>query len=179
MDMDYDIRVFDDPSSMREALREKNRVANKSRMIAGYCYDWISRHDRKVYDIELEGGFRAQWNFSDTQTFAIDEDSFEQVGCIHTTQGLEFDYVGVIIGRDLIFRNGEVETDFTKRASTDKSLKGIRTTRNYALADRIIRNTYRTILSRGQKGCFIYCEDKALSDYIKRRLKGRPPVSGQ
>lgn len=179
MDMDYDIRVFDDPSSMREALREKNRVANKSRMIAGYCYDWISRHDRKVYDIELEGGFRAQWNFSDTQTFAIDEDSFEQVGCIHTTQGLEFDYVGVIIGRDLIFRNGEVETDFTKRASTDKSLKGIRMTRNYALADRIIRNTYRTILSRGQKGCFIYCEDKALSDYIKRRLKGRPPVSGQ
>ena len=175
MDMDYDIRVFDDPSSMREALREKNRVANKSRMIAGYCYDWISRHDRKVYDIELEGGFRAQWNFSDTQTFAIDEDSFEQVGCIHTTQGLEFDYVGVIIGRDLIFRNGEVETDFTKRARTDKSLTGIRTTRNYALADRIIRNTYRTILSRGQKGCFIYCEDKALSDYIKSRLKDRLP----
>lgn len=175
MDMDYDIRVFDDPSSMREALREKNKVANKSRMIAGYCYDWISRHDNKVFDIELEGGFRAQWNFSNTKTFAIDEDSFEQVGCIHTTQGLEFDYVGVIIGRDLIFRNGEVETDFTKRARTDKSLTGIRTTRNYALADRIIRNTYRTILSRGQKGCFIYCEDKALSDYIKSRLKDRLP----
>ena len=179
MDMDYDIRVFDDPSSMREALREKNKVANKSRMIAGYCYDWISRHDNKVFDIELEGGFRAQWNFSNTKTFAIDEDSFEQVGCIHTTQGLEFDYVGVIIGRDLIFRNGEVETDFTKRARTDKSLTGIRTTRNFALADRIIRNTYRTILSRGQKGCFIYCEDKALSDYIKSRLKDRLPFSKQ
>ena len=72
-----------------------------------------------------------------------------------------------------------METDFTKRARTDKSLTGIRTTRNYALADRIIRNTYRTILSRGQKGCFIYCEDKALSDYIKSRLKDRLPFSKQ
>ena len=179
MDMEYDIRVFDDPSSMREALREKNKIANKSRMIAGYCYDWKSKQDRSVYDIELEGGFRAQWNFSNTTTFAIDEDSFEQVGCIHTTQGLEFDYVGVIIGKDLIFKDGELVTDFRSRARTDKSLKGIRTTRNYTLADRIIRNTYRTILSRGQKGCFIYCEDKALSDYIKSRLKDRLTVSSQ
>ena len=142
-------------------------------MIAGYCYDWISKNNKTQYDIILPDGFMAQWNFSDTNTWAIDEDSFDQVGCIHTSQGLEFDYVGAIIGRDLIFRDGAVQTDFNARARTDNSLKGIKTTRNYALADRIIRNTYRTILSRGQKGCYIYCEDKALSEYIGSFLKER------
>ena len=112
----------------------------------------------------------AQWNFSDTNTWAIDEDSFDQVGCIHTSQGLEFDYVGIIIGKDLLFRNGEVQTDYLARAKTDTSLKGVKSSRNYALADRIIRNTYRTILSRGQKGCFIYCEDEALGEYFRRQL---------
>ena len=170
VDIDYDIQVFDSPGKMRDALREKNRVANKSRMIAGYCYDWVSKKDRNLYDIILPGGFKAQWNFSDTATWAIDDDSFDQVGCIHTSQGLEFDYVGIIIGKDLIFKDGEVQTDYLARAKTDTSLKGIKSSRNYALADRIIRNTYRTILSRGQKGCFIYCEDEALGGYIKRQL---------
>ena len=81
--------------------------------------------------------------------------------------------MGIIIGKDLIFRNGDVKTDYLARARTDTSLKGIKSSQNYALADRIIRNTYRTILSRGQKGCFIYCEDKALGEYIKRQLASR------
>lgn len=169
-DMDYDLRVFDNPCEMRDVLRQKNQVNNKSRMIAGYCYNWISKSDKSLMDIILPCGFKAQWNFADTATFAIDKDSFEQVGCIHTTQGLEFDYVGIIIGKDLVYRDGKVQTDFLKRARTDKSLNGIRTTRNYALADRIIRNTYKTLLSRGQKGCFIYCEDEALREYIKKLI---------
>ena len=171
VDIDYDIQVFDSPSKMRDVLREKNRAANKSRMIAGYCYDWISKKNRNLYDIILPDGFKAQWNFSDTATWAIDDDSFDQVGCIHTSQGLEFDYVGIIIGKDLVFRDGMVQTNYLARARTDTSLKGIKSSRNYALADRIIRNTYRTILYRGQKGCFIYCEDQALGEYIKRQLR--------
>lgn len=168
-DIDYDLRIFDDPSRMREALREKNGN-NKARMLAGYCYNWISKNDRSLDDIVLNGGFRAQWNFAETKTFAIDPDSFEQIGCIHTSQGLEFDYVGVIIGKDLRYEDGRVITDYKERARTDNSLKGIKTTGDYGLADRIIRNTYRTLLSRGQKGCFIYCEDHALAEYIRRFL---------
>ena len=170
IDLDYDIRIFNSPVKMRETLREKNKIANKSRMIAGYCYDWVSKNDKSKYDIILPDGFLAQWNFSDTNTWAIDEDSFDQVGCIHTSQGLEFDYVGIIIGKDLLFRNGEVQTNYLARAKTDTSLKGVKSSRNYALADRIIRNTYRTILSRGQKGCFIYCEDEALGEHFRRQL---------
>ena len=69
-------------------------------MIAGYCYPWNSQKDKSRFDIFLENNFKAQWNFS-TDGFAIDPNSFEQVGCIHSTQGLEFDYVGIIIGLDL------------------------------------------------------------------------------
>ena len=157
---------------MREDLKEKNKINNKARLLAGYCYNWITKNDRDsdIYDIELDNNFKAKWNFNTTATWAIDEESFDQIGCIHTSQGLEFDYVGVIIGKDLRYENNHVITDYTKRAKTDTSLKGIKSTKNYKLADEIIRNTYRTLLSRGQKGCYIYCEDKALSRHIKRLL---------
>ena len=171
-DMDYDVRLFSNPNKMRDELRERNKINNKSRMLAGYCYNLITKNDRfsNMDDIELENGFSAKWNFGSTSTWAIDEDSFEQVGCIHTSQGLEFDYVGVIVGKDLKYENGHVVTDYTQRAKTDTSLKGIKTTRNYKLADEIIRNTYRTLLSRGQKGCYIYCEDKELLKHMSEML---------
>lgn len=167
IDIDYDVRVFDDPNQMRDELRKLNKKNNKARMLAGYCYDWISKKDPNVFDIKLENNFKAQWNFSSTSTWAIDEDSFEQVGCIHTSQGLEFDYCGVIVGKDLIYKDNMVQTDYRKRAKTDQSLRG---NKDYKLADKIIRNTYKTLLSRGQKGCFIYCEDEALRDYIKKLI---------
>jgi hypothetical protein len=87
------------------------------------------------------------WNLGNTETWAIDEDSVLQAGCIHTCQGLEFDYVGVLIGEDLKCRNGEIKTDYTKRAKTDTSLKGIKKMmkdqpeKAQKLADEIIRNT--------------------------------------
>lgn len=171
MELDYDIQLFDSPTKMREALRTKNKINNKSRMLAGYCYEWESKGNPRAMDIRLEDGFQAQWNYNNTTTWAIDSESFDQVGCIHTSQGLEFDYVGVIIGRDLIYRDGKVLTDYTKRAHSDKSLSGIKSSGNYALADTIIRNTYKTLLTRGQKGCYIYCEDKPLADYIREQLQ--------
>lgn len=177
MELDYDIQVFDSPTQMREALRTKNKINNKSRMIAGYCYPWISKENPLAMDIQLEDGFRAQWNYNNTSTWAIDPNSFDQVGCIHTSQGLEFDYVGVIIGKDLVYRDEKVQTDYTKRASTDSSLKGIKSNHNFALADTIIRNTYKTLLTRGQKGCYIYCEDKALAAFIREQIaKMRQPA---
>lgn len=170
-DMDYDIRLFSNPTLMKEELKKKN-YNNKARMLAGYCYDWITKKDiyGDLWDIVLEDGFKAKWNFSNTKTWAIDESSFDQVGCIHTSQGLEFDYCGVIIGKDLYYKDNEVKTNYLARAKTDQSLKGIKTTKDYSLADRIIRNTYRTLLSRGQKGCYIYCEDKELLQYMSNLL---------
>lgn len=169
-DYDYEIKLFRSPTKMREALREKNNINNKSRMIAGYCYEWISENNPTgdEYDIVLEDGFKAKWNFQNT-LFAIDSLSFDQVGCIHTTQGLEFDYCGIIIGKDLVYHDGKVFTDRTQEAKSDKS-SGIRTCKDPVLADRLIRNTYKTLLSRGQKGCYIYCEDKSLLHHISETL---------
>lgn len=170
-DMDYDIQFFENPNKMKEALRKKN-YNNKARMIAGYCYPWNSQKDKTKFDIYLEDGFVAQWNFT-TDTFAFDEDSFEQVGCIHSTQGLEFDYVGIIIGKDLRYEDGKVVTDRTKRARSDATVKwprGTSETEKDMLSDRIIRNTYKTLLSRGKYGCYVYCEDKAFAGYLEKML---------
>jgi len=171
-DMDYDLKVYDDPVKMRDDLRELNTINNKSRMIAGYCYEWKTQKNSDIdaYDIELENEFKAKWNFNSTNTWAIDQDSFEQIGCIHTAQGLEFDYVGIIIGKDMVYRDGKIITDYTQRAKSDASLKGVKTNKNYELADRIIRNTYKTLMSRGQKGCFVYCEDKALAEELEKSI---------
>ncbi len=168
---DYDFRLYSNPSKMREDLKVYNQKNNKSRMLAGYCYDWVSKKDESLYDICLGKDFRAKWNLGSTNTWAIDKDSFSEVGCIHTCQGIEFEYVGVIIGKDLIYRDGIVQTDYTKRSKDDKTLRGIKKTKDYALADKIIRNTYRVLLSRGQKGCFVYAEDKELLEYLSKMTK--------
>ena len=178
--VDYDIKVFDDPNELRSAIVEKNNINNKSRILAGYCWNWITKgkDDEDVHDIVI-GDFSMSWNLSGTDTYAIDEGSINQVGCIHTTQGLEFDYVGVIIGEDLIYKDNVILTDYTKRAKTDKSLKGIKKMmksepeKAKKIADEIIRNTYRTLMTRGMKGCYIYCVNKDLNEYLKRRIRLR------
>ena len=164
-ELHYDFRVFDDACQMREALREKN-ADNKARMVAGYCYDWNVKNHRGDVDISLPGGFQAKWNLENDKIWAINPKSFEEVGCIHTAQGLEFDYVGVLIGKDLKYADGQVVTDKSAISSDDKS-SGIRGASD-DVARRLILNTYKTLLTRGQKGCFVYCEDEALRDYIKK-----------
>lgn len=173
-DIDYDFQVFDDPSAMRRAILEKNRKANKARMVAGYCWPWASKKDKNAMDIVFpEYGFAAQWNLDDDgMLWAIAEDSVEQIGCIHTCQGLEFDYVGVIIGDDLVIRDGRVVTDAAKRASQDRSVHGykkmLKREPEHALrlADQIVKNTYRTLMTRGQKGCYVYATDPETRDYF-------------
>ena len=169
-ELNYDFRIFDDASKMREALREKNAVNNKARMVAGYCYDWNVKNHRGDIDIRLPGGFQAKWNLENDKIWAINPLSFEEVGCIHTAQGLEFDYVGVLIGKDLTFdkATGRVVTNKTAISKDDKS-SGIRGASDEE-ARRLILNTYKTLLTRGQKGCFVYCEDEALRDYLKRMI---------
>jgi len=164
-ELNFDFRVFDDPCQMREALREKNAINNKSRMVAGYCYDWNVKHRRGDIDIELPGGFHARWNLA--KVWAINPRSFEEVGCIHTAQGLEFDYVGVLIGKDLTYDNATGRVSTNKSAiSKDDNSSGIRGA-NDTDARRLILNTYKTLLTRGQKGCYVYCEDEALREYFK------------
>ncbi len=174
--INYDFNVLDSPSLVHQEIIRKNALNNKSRIVAGYCWKWISKNDPKLKDITI-GDYSATWNLSlHGQAWIIHPDSVSEVGCIHTCQGLELDYVGVIIGPDLIVRNGKVITDATKRASSDLSLKGIKAmlkaypNKAKQLADRIIKNTYRTLMTRGMKGCYIYSTDPETQEYFKNQL---------
>ena len=174
----YDFRVYDDPNELRADIEERNRANNRSRMVAGYCWNWISqgKDDTDVHDVTIPGtGFGMSWNLSSTGTWAIDEGSINEIGCIHTCQGLEFDYVGVIIGDDMRYEDGEVVTDASKRAKTDQSLRGLKSAhpdpvKARRVADRIIKNTYKVLMTRGMKGCYVYCTDKGMAEHLRSRL---------
>ena len=171
-ELNFDFRVFDNPNELRDELRKINQVNNKARMVAGYCYDWNVKNNRDEYDIYLEDGFKAKWNLAGDNIWAVNPNSFEEVGCIHTSQGLEFDYVGVFVGKDLTYNpeTHKVETHKEMISRDDKS-SGIRNkTTSEELAHRLLLNTYKTLLTRGQKGCYVYCEDKNLRDYFKSFL---------
>lgn len=172
-ELDYDFRIFDDPKDLYCAIRKKNEDGQNARLVAGYCWDWDSDQSNNptYHDIRI-GDFEISWNLKDG-VFALSENSIDTAGCIHTVQGLEFDYVGVIIGEDLRYENGFLITDSDKRAKTDQSIKGIKKliaadeTLGKKRAEEIIKNTYRTLMTRGMKGCYIYCCDKGLQDYFK------------
>jgi len=182
--IDYEFKVFDDPNALRQAIRERNLEKNRARMVAGYCWDWISdsrkpKNDPEAMDIVIpEHGFAAQWNLAnDGSLWIMAGNSVNEIGCIHTCQGLELDYIGVIAGEDLIVRDGEVVTDAAKRSAMDASIRGFKkllkenpkAAKNKA--DTIIKNTYRTLMTRGQKGCYFFSVDPETNAYFKERAE--------
>jgi len=203
---EFDFRIVDNPAELRALIRAKNSAqipannpatngaqipannsvtysANKSRLVAGYCWDWLSKKDPEAYDITFpQYEFAMRWNLTkDGSTWIIAPDSINEIGCIHTCQGLELDYVGVIVGPDIRYENGRVVTDVTKRSSMDRSIGGIKKMMKEdpqearQVADRIIKNTYRTLLTRGMKGCYVYFCDTALRDHFARGLSPARP----
>lgn len=186
-DIDYDVQVFDDPHQLRAAIVEKNRLSNKARMVAGYCWDWASKNDKSAFDIIMpEYDFKARWNFNeDGGLWLIADHSIEQIGCIHTCQGLELDYIGVIIGDDFVIRDGVAITDAGKRSSRDKTIRGykkmLKQTPEKArqLTSELIKNTYRTLMTRGQKGCYLFCTDTETRDYFKAMCVRHEDVDAQ
>lgn len=177
---DYDFRIVDSPAELHELIRYKNKAKNKARLVAGYCWKWISKKNPLFKDIVI-GNYKATWNLdSDGQTWIIKPDSVNEVGCIHTCQGLEVDFIGVIVGPDLVIRNGTVITLPGERASTDKSIHGWKALYKEDPAitntrlDAIIKNTYRTLMTRGQKGCYAYFVDDETRQYFAKRVVSEP-----
>ena len=164
----FDFRVVDSPTKLH-ALIEARNGNNKARVVAGYCWDWVSKRDPDAYDIVMpEFDYQRQWNLDrDGSLWIMAKDSVEEVGCIHTCQGLELDYVGVIVGPDLVVRDGRLITDPNGRSRMDRSIRGWKTLMRQdpegtaKRLDLIIRNTYRTLMTRGMKGCYVYFTDDA------------------
>ena len=171
----FDFQIFDSVKELEITIREKNTESNKARLVAGYCWDWVSKTDSEKFDIVIPSEkFEMKWNLNSYgQTWIIDPKSVNEVGCIHTCQGLEVDYVGVIIGEDLVVKDGELITQPAERAKTDKSLKGFKKALKESpieaelKADEIIRNTYRTLMTRGMKGCYVYFTNEKTAKYFR------------
>jgi len=176
---EFDFKVFDDLNELKKIIFEKNKINNKARMVAGYCWDWVSPNNKSKTDINFpEFNFGMKWNLkTDGSRWIIGDDSINEIGCIHTCQGLELDYIGVIIGEDLRFEDNKIITDVLKRSKNDKSIIGIKKllkenkSKALIIAVKIIKNTYRTLMTRGMKGCYIYCCDKKLANYIHSRIE--------
>lgn len=174
----FDFKIFDSVTDLHDEIRVKNKVNNKARLVAGYCWNWVSKKVPTSFDIELEQGtYKARWNLASYgNEWIINPKSVDEVGCIHTCQGLEVDYVGVIIGDDLDVLNGKLITNPKGRAKSDKSLNGYVGERKAdperadAKADELIRNTYRTLMSRGMKGCYVYFTKPEVKEYFEERL---------
>jgi DUF2075 family protein len=175
---EYEFQVFSSPNDLRDAIFEKNKINNKARMVAGYCWEWDSRKDDSIYDVSIpEFGFQMKWNLTtDGSLWIVNPKSVNEIGCIHTCQGLEVDYIGVIVGADLIFRDGVVLTQPAARAKSDGSIRGYKKLllekpeEGKELVRAIIKNTYRTLMTRGMKGCYVYCVDKELEEHLRANI---------
>jgi uncharacterized protein len=174
----FDFRVIDSAAELHTLIELRNRDSNKARVVAGYCWDWVSRNDPSAFDIVIpQSNYRKRWNLkSDSTLWIVAPNSVDEVGCIHTCQGLELDYVGVIVGDDFVMRNGAVLCKAENRSRHDYSIRGWKSAMKVNPAetkhrlDLIIKNTYRTLMTRGMKGCYIYCTDQETADYFKSRL---------
>lgn len=177
---EFDFRVFDDPQTLYEEIKKKDNVENQTaRLTAGFCWPWSSDLDENgnlVKDVTIDK-FAMPWETKDTITsipegyvkwyeWAYKPEGIKQVGCIYTAQGFEFDYIGVIIGPDLRYDTEKqcLVTDINK--IKDPVLK-----RNSTNFDNYVRNIYRVLMSRGMKGCYVYCCDNNLKEYIKSKLQ--------
>ena len=174
-DGDFDFRIFDDPIELLKEIRKKNSAGFNARMLAGYAWKWTSKKDGnpngEVDDVIIdEFDFSMPWNSrSSRTTWAIDDRGVEQIGCIHTAQGLEFDYVGVIIGNDLRFdpKKNEYYVDW-KSYKDPAGKKGLK--KQPDKLSEYVRNIYKVLMSRGIKGCYVYICNEEVKRHFYNRL---------
>ncbi|MFG6401235.1 DNA/RNA helicase domain-containing protein [Microbacterium sp. P04] len=170
---EYDLRFFDSVVDMKEAIRERDREAGLARLVAGYAWDWKTRGNKPGFDFELEGT-QFVWNRTD-KDWINSRGSIDEVGSIHTVQGYDLNYAGVIIGGDLRYdeftRQVVVDRDAYRDKKGKENLAQLRqlTTDDDLLA--LVQNIYGVLLTRGILGTYIHVRDPKLRDYLSGVLR--------
>ncbi len=164
--LEYECYLFDDLQQMVEEINKREKTDGLSRMVAGYAWEWISNKDKSAFDIVIEDT-KLRWN-----SVAIDwvnsPKSIEEVGCIHTTQGYDLNYTGVIIGPELDYDFDTKQLVIDKSKYKDKA--GKNTIKDNQILKEYILNIYKTILLRGVKGTFIYACNDNLRKYFSQSI---------
>lgn len=177
-DPNFDFQIFPDPQSMEDAIRAKVADGATGRMMAGYCWPWSEKPlaDGSLEEDVVIGEYRRPWNARPESTglktgipkshyWAYEPGGIDQVGCIYTAQGFEFDYAGIIIGKDMVYDFATNAWKGQPEHCHDGLVKGSR-----KFLD-LVKNTYRVLLTRGQKGCYVCFLDKDTENYFRSRVR--------
>ncbi len=173
----FDFRIVSSPDELDRLIKSKVEVGHTGRLVAGFCWPWSSpnKDGSLVNDVTL-GPFERPWNakpdagrlavgIPKSSLWAYHETGINQVGCVYTAQGFEFDYVGVIFGEDLRYDPSKGTWIGDKTKSFDTTVK-----RSKDDFTRLVKNTYRVLLSRGMKGCYVYFADPDTANYFRQHL---------
>ncbi len=168
----FEVRVAQSPQQMRDFLRAKNDAGESARVTAGYCWPWSDPNpDGSLVDDVRIGSWSMPWNSKSDRAvngvpsrlyWATDPAGFDQIGCVYTAQGFEYDWAGVIIGPDLVVRDGRLAS--VRGSNQDKAMKSKRLFDEDF--DKLIRNVYKVLLTRGMRGVIIYATDPETQEFL-------------
>ena len=168
----YNLKVFDDPNKMIDAIKDKNSSIGLCRVVAGYAWPWKSKNKsleqiakENCYDITF-GSRHYMWNMSNKE-WIIREDSINEIGCVHTTQGYDLNYVGVIFGKEIDYDPIEEKIIVYRQYFFDS---GVKKQCDENELRKYIINAYKVMMERGIKGCYVYACNENLRDYLKKYL---------
>jgi len=175
---EYEVKLLDSPKQLEQLIRSKNVLGETTaRLSAGFCWPWSRPNlDGTLVDDVTVGSWSMPWNartdarklaktVPPASLWAHDERGIDQVGCVYTAQGFEYDYAGVIWGPDLVIRNGEWVGQPSE--SYDNQIKRKNASESF---DDLVKNVYRILVTRGMRGCYIYCVDDETRRYLQSRI---------
>ena len=170
---DFEIKVFDDPNEMIEKIKQLDKKMGLCRNVAGYDWEWKSKNKsneeirkKDLYDFEFNGK-KYIWNHTNNG-WILSNNAVNEIGCVHTVQGYDLNYVGVIIGPDLSYNKEKNKIEVHINELKDSNVKRGTDAKN---VQKYIINTYKVLLERGIKGCYIYACDKSMQEYLKEHIE--------
>ncbi|MFM0042537.1 DUF2075 domain-containing protein [Paraburkholderia sediminicola] len=175
----FDFRIFQSPEALENAIKDKVQAGATGRLAAGFCWPWSDPNKDGTLQADVVlGNFSRPWNarpdsgrlaagIPKSSLWAYHPNGINQVGCVYTAQGFEFDYAGIIFGQDLRFDPSQDAWVGDKTKSHDSTVK-----KSKDDFTRLVKNTYRVLLSRGMKGCYVCFADAETEDYFRSHVAG-------
>ena len=164
----YDLLIFDSLKEMYAHLKIKEDENGLCRLVAGFSWPWVSDvrgSTPDAMDIKIDG-LEFQWNRT-PDDWVNSPNAFKEVGSIHTTQGYDLNYTGIIFGEEIIYNKDTQKIEIVKEKYFDKYGKQQATDEDLKA---YIINIYKTIMYRAIKGSYIYACDKNLREYFKEHI---------
>lgn len=162
----FDFKLYSDVSKMYQHLKKLEDEVGLCRLVAGYSWKWVSKKNKGVKDIQI-GKFGLPWNNFNYKNWINSPNAIKEVGCIHTVQGYDLNYIGIIFGKEIDYDPLSKKIIIYKDQYFD--INGKKST-NDADLESYIKNIYKTLIFRGIKGVFIYCCNKELEKYFKKHI---------